>query len=209
MTVTKAMTDLHPDIAIPGIVTDEAALRAHYGEPHKDIWLKQIDHIDAGARALIAASPFMVMATSSPAGLDCSPKGDEPGFVQVLDEKTLLIPDRPGNRRVDGLRNILKDPRVGLIFFIPGVGETFRVNGHAAVSLDDGLRERCAKGGKPATAVIVLRVEEAFIHCSRAVAVAGLWAENTKAPSGLPTAREVFEGHLALSRSKEDAPAKG
>ena len=110
---------------------------------------KELDHVDALGRAFIAASPFAVLATAGARGLDCSPKGDTPGFVQVSDNgKTLMIPDRPGNNRIDGLKNLVEDPRVALIFFVPGVNETYRVNGRASISVDPALRRRFAVGGK-------------------------------------------------------------
>src|SRR5437016_12698809 len=116
-----------------------------YARPSERVLRKEIDHVDGVGRAFIAASPFLILATGSQQGLDCSPKGDKPGFVQVEDDgRTLLIPDRPGNNRIDGLKNILYDPRIALIFFAPGADETFRVNGRARISSDPKLRRRFA-----------------------------------------------------------------
>jgi uncharacterized protein len=124
----------------------------------------------AVGRAFIAASPFLVLATGSREGLDCSPKGDRPGFVEVADDgRTLLIPDRRGNNLIDGLRNLVEDPRIGLIFFVPGVNETYRVNGRARVSTDADFRRRFAVNGKEPATVMVVKVEQAFAHCPKAL----------------------------------------
>ena len=113
------------------LITTMEQLQALYGEKNPAAVAKEIDHINSGYRKLIEAAPFVAVATGGPEGLDCSPKGDAPGFVRILDEKTLAIPDRPGNNRIDGFRNIMRDPRIALLFLIPGVGETLRVNGRA------------------------------------------------------------------------------
>lgn len=154
---------------------DPSQLAEHYPEPHPLVVEKVRDHIDEKGQAMIAASPFLVLATQGPQGLDCSPKGDAPGFVVQKDERTLLLPDRPGNNRLDGLRNILSDPRVALIFLVPGQNETFRINGRARISVDPALCERFPQNGKPARAVLVIEVREAFLHCGRALLKAGLW----------------------------------
>ncbi len=137
--------------------------------------IKEIDHIDANYGALIAASPFFVLATNGPDGLDCSPRGDLPGFVTVSDAKTLLIPDRRGNNRLDSLKNLLSDNRVGMLFLIPGYGETLRVNGTAVLSTDPELCARFEMAGKLPACVIVVTVEAAYFQCSRAVVRADLW----------------------------------
>jgi uncharacterized protein len=137
---TLDMTDLQE-----GFVTDIDGLAAHYTKPTERVLKKQLDYVDAVGRAFIAASPFLVLATGSREGLDCSPKGDRPGFVEVGDDgRTLFIPDRRGNNLIDGLRNLVEDPRIGLIFFVPGANETYRVNGRARISTDAGLRHRFA-----------------------------------------------------------------
>ncbi|CAN5174390.1 hypothetical protein BH10PSE8_BH10PSE8_08180 [soil metagenome] len=120
---------------------------------------KESDHVDANYAALIAASPFFVLATNGPEGLDCSPRGDQPGFVTVRDARTLLIPDRRGNKRLDSLKNILFDPRIGMLFLVPGFGETLRVNGVAALSSDPELCAGFAVSGKAPACVIVVTVE--------------------------------------------------
>ena len=129
------------------LVTREEELERLYAAPGAPSVVKEVPHLTASYRALIAASPFCVLATVGPEGLDCSPRGDAPGFVHVEDERTLLLPDRRGNNRIDSLRNVVRDPRVALLFFIPGVSETLRVNGTAVVSVDPALRTRFAVEG--------------------------------------------------------------
>lgn len=179
-------------------VTTTDDLVAHYARPSERVLAKEIDHVDAAGRAFIAASPFLVLATSGKCGLDCSPKGDGPGFVQVEDDgRTLLIPDRRGNNRLDGLKNIVEDPRVGLIFFVPGANETYRVNGRALVSADPRLRHRFAVAGKEPATVIVVTVEQAFQHCPKALVRSDLWrAAGSGRPQGVPTL-----GDFAAARS--------
>jgi PPOX class probable FMN-dependent enzyme len=163
-----------------------------YARPSERVLRKEIDHVDAVGCAFIAASPFLVLATGSPQGLDCSPKGDKPGFVQVEDDGyTLLIPDRRGNNRIDGLKNLVEDPRIGLIFLVPGANETYRVNGRARVSADPALRQRFAVDGKEPTTVIVVAVEQAFQHCPKALIRSDLWkAGSAGRPEGVPTLGE-------------------
>lgn len=154
---------------------------------------KEIDHVDANYAALIAASPFFVLATNGPEGLDCSPRGDQPGFVTVRDAKTLLIPDRRGNNRLDSLKNILFDPRIGMLFLIPGYGETLRVNGVASLSGDPELCAGSAVAGKAPACVIVATVESVYFQCSRAVVRAGLWNPETHAAKGaVPSAGTIL-----------------
>lgn len=168
-------------------VIDE--LKTLYAPPSERALKKEIDHVDAVGRAFIAASPFVVLASGSRRGLDCSPKGDTPGFVQVADDgRTLLIPDRRGNNRLDSLKNLVEDPRVGLIFLVPGANETYRVNGRARVSTDPALRRRFAVGGKEPATVIVIAVEQAFHHCSKALIRSNLWQAGSQGrPKGVPT----------------------
>ena len=155
-------------------------LEAHYGHPQGPAVVKVIDHINVNYRKLIEASPFVAIATCGPEGLDCSPKGDPAGFVHALDDKTLAIPDRPGNNRIDGFRNIVRDPRIALLFLIPGVGETLRVNGRAAISIDPDLLQRFAINGKLPRSVLLVHVETAFYHCAKAIVRSKLWDEATK-----------------------------
>src|SRR3982751_3657046 len=147
-------------------ITSIEQLEALYGLPQGAAVWKEIDHISAEYRAFIEAAPFFVLATVGPEGLDCTPRGDEPGFVRVADEKTLLIPDRRGNNRVDSLRNIVRDPRVSLLFLVPGVGETFRVIGRAKISTDPALLATFVFAGKTPRAVIVVALERVYwCHC--------------------------------------------
>lgn len=152
---------------------------------------KDVPHIHPMYRQLIEASPFAVLATSGPGGLDASPRGDAPGFVQVLDEHTLLLPERRGNNRIDSLRNIVADPRVALLFLIPGVGETLRVNGRAAISADPQLLQRFAVNGAEPKCVIAVKVESAFFQCARAIRRSRLW--EPAAAADVPTAGAILE----------------
>ena len=156
-------------------ITDVATLERLYGEPSGAAVQKEVNYIHAHYRTLIASSPFVVLATGGPEGLDTSPRGDAPGFVVVEDEKTLLIPDRRGNNRIDSLRNILANPHVALLFLIPGIGETLRVNGKAVISTEPGLLARFSVGGKLPRSVIVVSVDTVFFQCSRAVFRSKLW----------------------------------
>lgn len=162
------------------LITTVEQLEAIYGKPAGASVVKEIDHIAPVYRQLIEASPFVAIATGGADGLDCSPKGDAPGFVRVLDEKMLAIPDRPGNNRIDGYRNILQDPRIALLFMIPGVGETLRVNGRASISIDPELMRSFAVNGKLPRSVALVHVETVFFHCSRAIVRSKLWEEATK-----------------------------
>ena len=156
-------------------ITSIAQLEAIYGLPAGAAVVKEIDHVSPEYRAFIEASPFFVLASKGPDGVDASPRGDEPGFVRVADDKTLLIPDRRGNNRVDSLRNIVRDPRVSLLFLVPGVGETFRVIGRASISTDPALTETFVFAGKTPRAVIVVKVESVYFQCSKAIVRSKLW----------------------------------
>ena len=162
-------------ISSDNLIRDEAALDALYGESSAGAIAKEIDYIHPHYRAMIEASPFMVLATSGPEGLDASPRGDPAGFVHVLDDKTLLIPDRRGNNRVDSLRNIIRDDRVALLFLIPGVGETLRVNGRAAISVAPELIGRFPFRGTLPRSVIVVRAERVYFQCPKALVRSELW----------------------------------
>jgi len=173
-------------------LTAAEELTTLYARPLDRVLRKEIDHVDAVGRAFIAASPFLVLAIGSNQGLDCSPKGDRPGFVQVEDGgRTLLIPDRRGNNRIDSLKNLMEDPRIGLIFLVPGANETYRVNGRARISADPALKRRFAVDGKEPTTVIVVAVEQAFQHCPKALVRSDLWkAGSAGRPKGVPTLGE-------------------
>jgi hypothetical protein len=157
------------------LIRDEMALEVLYGQPSTGAIAKEIDYIHPHYRAMIEASPFMVLATCGPEGLDASPRGDPAGFVHVLDEKTLLIPDRRGNNRVDSLRNIIKDPRVALLFLIPGVGETLRVNGRASISVAPDLLARFAFRGTLPRSVVVVVADRVYFQCPKALVRSELW----------------------------------
>jgi len=181
-------------------ITSLEGLAAIYKRPLDTVIRKVTDHITPPGRVFIAASPFLIMATSSRDGLDCSPKGDAPGFVQVLDDRTLLVPDRPGNNRIDGMKNLITNPKIGLIFMVPGANETFRVNGTARISIDPALLARCLVQGKPPRAVLVVSVEEAFSHCPKALVRSKLWQAGAEGrPAGTPTI-----GHFAAHRDGKD-----
>jgi len=161
---------------ITDVVGTQDELRELVGQPSEVAVRKQLSALDAHCTAYIARSPFLLLGTASASGTcDVSPKGDSPGFVQVLDERTLVIPDRPGNRRIDSLSNIMDNSRVGLLFLIPGVEETLRVNGRAVISRAPDLLDRTAMNGKRPLLAIVVQVEEAFLHCARSFKRAGLW----------------------------------
>ncbi len=157
------------------LITTADQLEQHYGEVFPPAIAKEIDHVNAHYRAFIEAAPFFALATSGAEGLDCSPRGDAPGFVRVVNDKTLLIPDRLGNNRIDSLRNILRDPRIALLFLIPGIGETIRVVGRAAISTDPELAASFAVNGKTPRCVIVVTVERVFYQCTKAIVRSKLW----------------------------------
>ncbi len=169
------------------------ALEAVYGQPGITSTAKVTDRVTPHYRAFIEASPFVALATGGPEGLDCSPRGDRPGFVRVADERTLMLPDRHGNNRVDSLRNVVRDPRVGLLFLIPGQGNTLRVNGRARLSIDPGLLDSFAVGAKAPRSVMVIAVEAVYFQCARAIVRSGLWsAQAQEAVPALPTAGEIL-----------------
>ena len=175
------------------LITDEAALAALYGEPSPAAVLKEVDHVHPHYRAFIQAAPFVTIATSGPGGLDVTPRGDPAGFVEVADENTLLIPDRRGNNRADSLRNLIHDPRIALLFLIPGVGETLRVNGRAHISIDPELLARFPAQGKLPRSVIVVRVETVYFQCPKAIVRSDLWNPDKRIPrSALPSSGTIL-----------------
>lgn len=195
------------------LLTTVEQLEAHYGHPHGPAVIKEIDHINDSYRKLIEAAPFVAVATGGPEGLDCSPKGDPAGFVRVLDDKTLAIPDRPGNNRIDGFRNIVRDPRIALLFLIPGVGETLRVNGHASISIDPDLLQRFVINGKLPRSVMLVQVETVFFHCSKAIVRSKLWDEATKIdrkslPSTGAIIADLSRGELGGEAYDREAPER-
>ena len=162
------------------LITTNAELEAMFPEPPlANAITKEVDYINASYRALIEAAPFFALATSGPEGLDCSPRGDPAGFVRVADEKTLLIPDRRGNNRIDSFRNIVRDPRVALMFMIPGCGEVIRVIGQAAISADKALCGEFVLFGKTPRVVLVVTVERVYYQCPKALVRSKLWDPST------------------------------
>jgi uncharacterized protein len=157
------------------LVTSIESLEALYGVPKPASLAKEIDHVSDHYRALIEAAPFMALATSGPDGLDCTPRGDAPGFVQVQDARTLLVPDRRGNNRIDSLRNLIRDPRIALLFLIPGCAETLRVNGRAAISADPALAARFVVNAQAPRTVLVVTVERIYFQCAKAIVRSRLW----------------------------------
>ena len=168
-------------------------LETLYGRPVEAATVKEVDWITPEYRRLIEASPFFALATAGPEGLDCSPRGDLPGFVRVADARTLVLPDRRGNNRVDSLRNIVRDPRAALLFLIPGSGTTLRVNGRAHLDTDPTLLASFAVDGKAPRCVVVFGVERIYFQCARAVIRAKLWEPESRAdPASLPTPGRIL-----------------
>jgi len=158
------------------IISDEASLRALLGEPNEIVRHKIADRLNRLTRQFVERAPFVCLATAAPDGsCDVSPRGDPAGFVRILDERTLLVPERPGNRLADSLRNILANPHIGLLFIIPGVGDTFRVNGRATLTTDAALLAPSAVEGKPPKLGILVDIEEAYTQCSKALLRSQLW----------------------------------
>jgi PPOX class probable FMN-dependent enzyme len=174
-------------------ITTVAELEALYGIPNEASTVKEVDRLTPHYRAYIEAAPFMALATSGPEGLDCSPRGDKPGFVRIHDDRTLMLPDRRGNNRVDSLRNIVRNPQVGLLFLIPGVGNTLRVNGRAHLSVDPDLLESFAVEEKAPRSVTVIAVDAVYFQCARALVRSELWnPERHVDPRSLPSAGEIL-----------------
>jgi hypothetical protein len=188
------------------VITSVEALEAVLGRPNERVAAKVIDTLDIHCRRFIARSPFVLVGSSDAAGnIDVSPKGDPPGFVHVLDDKTLAVPERPGNRRADTFRNLFQNPRVGLIFLIPGKRETLRVSGEALIVRDADLRQRMAVDGKVPELALVVQVREAFFHCAKCMIRSHLW-EPAVWPSleGLPTLAEAAITHAKLANTVQE-----
>ena len=194
-------------VDVPGAITDEAALRAIIGgEPQPVVVSKISCRLNDLTRQFVERAPFVCIATSAPDGsCDVSPRGDPAGFVRILDERTLLVPDRPGNRIADSLRNILANPHVGLLFVIPGVGDTFRVNGRATITDDAGLLAPSTVEGKPPRLGIVVEIDECYTQCSKALLRSDLWnADRHIERSDLPSSGEILR---SLAEDGFDAAA--
>jgi uncharacterized protein len=176
-------------------------LRERYRQPSERALAKQLDRLDAHCSRFVRLSPFCVLATCGPDGLpDATPRGGEPGFVHVLDERTLLLPDRPGNNRLDSLSNITANGSVGLLFFVPGVDETLRVNGTCELRDDRELVARFDRAGRPPATVLVVSVREAYLHCAKALMRSRLWDPATRIErSTLPSLGEMLRDQLGLA----------
>lgn len=181
-----------------GTISTEAHLREIVGSPNDLVAAKVADRLTPLTRQFVERAPFVCVAASRPdGGLDVSPRGDPAAFVRILDERTLLIPERPGNRLADTLTNVLADPRIGLLFLIPGVGDTFRVNGRAAVVDDPELLASSAVEGRPPKLGLLITIDEAFTHCPKAMIRSDLWNPDRHVDrSKLPTSREVADAGL-------------
>jgi hypothetical protein len=186
------------------LITTAEQLEAVFPDPPlANAITKEIDHVSAPYRAFIEAAPFFALATCGPEGLDCSPRGDPAGFVRVADEKTLIIPDRRGNNRIDSFRNIVRDPRVALMFMIPGCGEVVRVIGRAAISADPDLCAQFVLQGKAPKVVLVVTVERVYYQCPKALVRSKLWEPATWIDrKTLPTTGEILK---EITGGKHDA----
>jgi PPOX class probable FMN-dependent enzyme len=186
-----------------------AALRALYREPSERAVKKQLDRLDAHCRRFVSLSPFLVIAsTDARDRVDASPRGGDPGFVKAPDERTLLIPDSPGNNRLDSLQNLLDRPGVGLFFMIPGVDETLRVNGTAALRTDEALLELCASERRRPPLVIAVTVQEAYLHCAKALMRSKLWdASAQQARTVLPSMNRMLKDQIGLEGEPESDAA--
>lgn len=191
------------------VIMTEEDLRAWVGQPSELVKNKTISFLDGHCRAFISQSPFLLLSTANANGqCDASPRGDAPGFVRVLDDHHLLIPDRPGNRRIDSLRNMLANPHVGLLFLIPGLNETLRINGRACIVKDESLlKEQAVRGRIPRLGIIVT-VEECFVHCAKAFLRSRLWQPETWIePTDLPNPAQILADHAALPGVDSEAIA--
>ena len=189
---------------------DPTPLNDLYAAPSELAVAKQLDHVDAHAAGFIAASPFLVLASADLEGrCDASPRGDAPGFVKVANERLLWLPDRPGNNRIDSLRNIESNPQVGLLFFVPGVIETLRVNGRARWVADPALLDQMAVDGKRPRSILEISVYEVFFHCGKALKRSELWdsSKNAGANSRLPSLGRILADQTGQI-SVEDAEAR-
>ncbi|MBY0294529.1 MAG: pyridoxamine 5'-phosphate oxidase family protein [Methylobacterium sp.] len=185
--------------------TTAETVRAHYGEPSDRALAKQLVRLDGHARAFIALSPFLVIASSDAAGRgDATPRGDAPGFVAVLDDATLLIPDRLGNRRADTMLNVTENPQVGLLFLVPGIDESLRVNGRARFTTDADLLAPLAVQGRPPVAGLIVTVEEVYFHCGKALMRSRLWDPDTRVErASFPSLGRILADQIAGSDVRE------
>ena len=188
------------DHKFTNVITEETELRDVFGWPTERALNKQIEHLDQHCKAIISKSPFLLLGTSNETGsCDVSPKGDYPGFVRVLDNKTIAIPDLPGNNRLDTLINMINNPQVGLIFMIPGMNETLRINGKVELVRDGDLLETMAYQGKLPKLAIVVHIKEVFTHCPKAFLRSKLWSDEYKIDRNeLPSFAEILRDHTGL-----------
>ena len=183
-------------------ITTIEELESIYGEPHPQSLAKEIDYISDHYRAFIEKAPFVTVATVGPEGLDCSPRGDPAGFVRVVDDKTLMIPDRRGNNRIDSMRNLVRDPRISLLFLVPGVNETLRINGRAEIVVDPDLCTSFSIKGKLPRSVLVVSAERVYFQCQKALVRSRLWDADAQIPrSELPSTGKMLQ---ALSENAFD-----
>ena len=183
------------------VIATVEELRSSYGQPSERAVKKSLDRLDRHCRRFIGLSPFVVLATAGADGrVDCSPRGDPPGFVEVLDDRTVLLPDRPGNNRVDSLGNVFENPHVGLLFMIPGVNETLRLNGRATLITDPARLEPLSVKGRMPRSGLLIEVEEIFLHCTKALVRSRLWADESRVDrrSALPTFGQMLADHVGL-----------
>ncbi|WP_030158135.1 pyridoxamine 5'-phosphate oxidase family protein [Glycomyces sp. NRRL B-16210] len=189
-------------------ISSREELRAVYKTPDAaDVAVrKELRRLDGHCRSFIARSPFMLIGSSDGDGsADVTPRGDRPGFAAVLDDRTIAVPDRPGNNRLDTLENIVRNPAVGLLFLIPGMNETLRVNGDARITIDASLRERMAVEGKPAVSVVLVTVKAAYMHCAKAFMRSKLWKpESWPDRDALPTLGRIFRDQLAVDDTADE-----
>lgn len=188
-------------------IFDDAGLKAAYETPSDLALRKQLDRLDRHAKHFISLSPFVVIASSGADGADCSPRGDQPGFVMVPDDRTLLLPDRRGNNRLDTLHNLTRNPEVGLLFFVPGVNETLRVNGRAAIVIDPVVLGPMAVKGQAPKSALRIAVTQMYFHCGKALLRSDLWNPEKKLPRGqFPTLGRIAADQVAgLDAEKTDA----
>lgn len=183
-----------------GVVTDTEALAQLYRAPHPTVARKKIDHVDAGARALIAASPFVLLATSGADGrCAVSPRGGEPGFVHVLDPHRVAVPDLPGNNLLDGMHHLLTNPHAALLFLLPGSAEVLRVEGRAWIVTDPAVLDLPVAGGHRPVTAVGIAVSSVFVHCAASLRRAGLWDPGSWGRVPAPTMAQVVRGHLTLT----------
>lgn len=179
------------------IIQSEEDLRDHMGYPEGRAAIKEMPRLDRHARHFISLCPFLVIATATETGADASPKGDPPGFVQVLDDTTLLIPDRIGNNRVDTFRNLLVNPHVGIFFLVPGMNETLRVNGRACITTDDALLASCAVNGRAPKQGLLVEIDEVYMHCAKAMIRSKLWDPSRHIDrKSFPSIGEIYADQL-------------